>query len=330
VGDTEAAIDIALIPLRLTKRPPQSYLTTHAISVAVAAMASKALNTIAEQTSDTAALRRGLDLITELQPTVFPGEIENWRYSNSLGALRFAAANGYPVSLEPQPLVNYYEQSGTKLGQFYSLWIVKNFPADDARAQRSMAHLFHYQNPFDIGEAFAVDEDENPIENLANYMETWEEHLQNQTLDLNAVPSPPDIDSLSYKVNMKAFQLLFGMPYYTKAYADDIPNIEDILTRAKVSFSLYELTRQNFAKRLVSLESPDKASSALKPTAEQLTVYLSHLPDDPFRAAPFLYSDKLNLHYSVGPDKQDNKTEIIYDSTNGVVSPGDFWMQLYR
>ncbi len=148
------------------------------------AMASTALNTIADQTTDTAALQRGLDLMTELRPTVFPGEMENWRYASSLGALRFAAANGYPVNLEPRPLVDYYEDAGAKLGQHYSLWMVNNFSSSDPRAQRAIVYLYNFQNPFNIDEAFELsDNDSNPLEGFMRYTEGLEEQRKNMSVN---------------------------------------------------------------------------------------------------------------------------------------------------
>ena len=52
--------------------------------------------------------------------------------------------------------------------------------------------------------------------------------------------------------------------------------------------------------------------------------------DDPFDDdLKYIPKDDLNLVYSIGPDKVDNKAGIIYDPTNGIVSTGDIFPTNY-
>jgi hypothetical protein len=53
--------------------------------------------------------------------------------------------------------------------------------------------------------------------------------------------------------------------------------------------------------------------------------YLTSVPKDYFSDSEFIYGVRDNSFYlySVGPDMQDDKTQVTYDPTNGTISPGD-------
>jgi hypothetical protein len=307
-GNPTAALDTMALGVRLMERPPQSQLITHLIAVAVGSIVSPNMAAVADQTTDTAALKYGLELLAELKPLIYHKEMDNWRYSDSVGGLGRAAAHGYPTDLEPQTLVEYYEQSAA-FGPYYWDWIVKNLPADDLRVRNASARLQMYRRPApDYDKMFS-----GSTEEFEEANEEWEAAPDNKL----EIPAPQDPTSFAYKAQTVAGKAVLGVHPYAMLHALALPNVEEALTRAKISLSSFELTRIYFALRLAEAE----------PSLSDVTAYLSPVPADPFTSASFLFSGKWGgVHYSVGPDTADDKAAVIYDATNGTFSTGDLWV----
>src|SRR5690606_32651088 len=235
----------------------------------------------------------GLELLTELKPIIYHDEMDNWRYSDSVGALGRAAANGYPVNLKPQTLVEYYEQTAA-FGPYYWDWIVKNLPADDLRVRNASALLQMYRRPTPDHEKMLS----GSPEDFEETSKEWETAPDNKL----EIPEPQDPTSFAYKAQTVAGKAVLGVHPYATLHALALPNLEEMLTRAQVSLSTYELARMQFARRLADLSKPAPADTTQDTPATTLTTYLSPVPNDPFTSAPFLYTERLNIYYSVGPN----------------------------
>lgn len=312
-GNPVLAVETAALPLRMRRRPAQSNGISHLISTAVASISAYTLFTISDSTSNTRALSRGVELMEELKHVVFPGKIETWRYSNVLGPLRFAAAYGYPVNLEPQPLVDFYTQLIPFHSGHYYTWITKNFPLKDPRAEGAQARLELLQRPpIDYEEVFKIPEEG---EDLFSGFEEAEEQ-EAVKLDMSDTTSVP-------KLQLAVSKLLLGVNPYAMLLSIANETYDETEARIRVAMAMYDLAQIHFAQRLAEVrgEKPANMETWLKNVPGLETQLL-----DPFTSSSYLYGVNVSAPYSVGPDKKDNGAAITYDATNGTFSTGDVWM----
>jgi hypothetical protein len=296
-GNCYGAMDTVLLPLRYTNRTERSTAITHLIAVAVTSITSYSTYALATQCSDTMVLEYGLDQMNRFRHMAFPGDVGNWKYGDSIGALTYAANAGYPADLTPQPMVGYYCQSVKLYDGTYHRWIIQNLPESDPRVAVAKVHL-------------AVNE------KYPQYHAKMEDEIETESMGSN---------DLGWS-EISALKLMMGVNIYALMYNKAMPNYREMETRTSVSLAWYDLTRIHFASRLAALNSSATMPAARDSAATTLTAYLSPLPDDPFTLSSFLFSEKLGKHYSVGPDKADDKAAVIYDATNGTVSTGDLWV----
>jgi hypothetical protein len=98
-----------------------------------------------------------------------------------------------------------------------------------------------------------------------------------------------------------------------------VPNFEEARTREKAALAKYDLLRLYTAKKLFFLEhqkEPEKME-------DLVPEYIPELLIDPFtEKEPFR---KESFFYSIGPDELDQKGAILYDPTNGTITPGDIF-----
>jgi len=123
------------------------------------------------------------------------------------------------------------------------------------------------------------------------------------------VPADSDVSSWWYPLAEKTMELAIGANPIALLYLMVDQNYEEAKIRTEIVKAKYELTQFKIARRLAELKG--------EPPPE--------IPPDPFTSAPLSFSPANNLFYSVGPDKEDNKTQIIYDTTNGTISRGDIF-----
>lgn len=275
-GDCIGAVETAALPIRLIKHGEYDSALIHLYSVAVTGISVNALNSIATSCTDTLALERGLHLLNNLRDTTFPGHNDLWRYADSLGALRYAAAHGYPVDLSPQTQAGYYSQARWLYTPRYWQWIVDNLPATDRRVEVAKARI-------------------------AQHME-WQENDWYQEIK----QSQSDYTN-PYPIAQKAAALVLGVDPYALLAVTAASTFKETETRTKTAMALYDLTRLRFAQRLAELKGLPV------PTAY----------DDPFTSGPLPFSSAKKSFYSVGPDTKDDRSELLYDATNGTISPGD-------
>src|SRR5690606_26232487 len=135
--------ETALLPLRLAKRPEQSYVITHLIGLGMTNISVRALEQVCNTCSSTVELRRTVETLNDMRDDVFPGDIARWYYEH-LVALRYAAAYGYPVRLEPQKEADFIRQSKDLFSPSYYNWIAENLPSTDPKARRAKELLDEY------------------------------------------------------------------------------------------------------------------------------------------------------------------------------------------
>ncbi len=275
-GDYVRAIETAALPIRLIKRSEQANAITQLIAVAVTAISSNALHSIADTCTDTLALEQGIIIMDSLRDTAFPGNHNLWKYGDSIGALRFAAANGYPVNLSPQTMASYYRQSYWLYKPRYYHWIIDNLPAADRRVAIATARI--------------------------EQIREWEDSQWSKDLEKNQKGLITHNRTLNRLV-----ALVLGVDPYALLYASVSLNLKEMETRTMVAIAMFDLTRLRYAQRLAEL------NGLPAPTAVK----------DPFTSSPLPFSASREIFYSVGPDKKDDKIELLYDATNGTISPGD-------
>ena len=109
-------------------------------------------------------------------------------------------------------------------------------------------------------------------------------------------------------------------------YAISLPNFTEAKTRAEVARTKFDLLRLNTARQIWTLEhgAPPARMADLVPSL------LAELPVDRFakgkekndKSEKQTYGEGTAWH-SIGPDGMDQKGTLVYDPTNGTISPGD-------
>lgn len=122
-------------------------------------------------------------------------------------------------------------------------------------------------------------------------------------------------------IGLKAILASIVGPFVRDSFTMAInPNQEEALTRDDISFTKYNLLMIETAKKLYALEH----NKEIKSIAELVPDYLSEIPVDCFDKDGNLIKYEEEI-YSVGPDKTDDKGQLLYDPTNGTISPGDIF-----
>jgi hypothetical protein len=286
-GNCRAAMDIAALPMRYLKHEEPASLIFDLIQVACFYISAGTFDALAAQSDDPAALRHGLEILTSLRDRAQPGTLERWSVTDQVSILNRAAAFGYPVDLGPQTRASLTQQSADIWSGPYNEWAIKKFPASDRRHQAAKAAI----------EAEKEREKYRRVESVR-----W---AGNSVMD---------------KVlgSVLARELIGFSP---GAIMSDVavPNYVEAHTRAKAMAAAYDLARLHLAQRLAQVEGG--AAPPVGPGA--VAAYIQPVPEDAFSSSPLLFQAEQNRFYSVGPDKDDDKLEFIYDATNGTVSNGD-------
>jgi len=129
-GMCDEALRTALLPLRMIKRPEQSFALIHLVAIAITGYSVNSINEVCAECDHSDQYENALQSLNELRKHVFPGDIENW-WHEELVALRYAAAYGYPVNLSPQMQSGIVRQYDKLQSLEYGHWLVKKFPYDD-------------------------------------------------------------------------------------------------------------------------------------------------------------------------------------------------------
>lgn len=103
-------------------------------------------------------------------------------------------------------------------------------------------------------------------------------------------------------------------------FAVTLPNSTEAYTRDLAARCRFDLLRLVTAEKLFTLEHGREP----KTLDELVPKYLPEVPEDlfdpsgrPYQSVPFVYS--------VGPDRIDQRGLLLYDPTNGITSPGDWF-----
>lgn len=110
-GDYAEALEAAMLPLYMSRRPVASNLLVHLIDVALQSLATPYVVTVAADCPDGALLKRALDELDVLRPQIVLNVLSRGELLEVLGELQQFKARGLAVSLQPgKPLVFYYQQ----------------------------------------------------------------------------------------------------------------------------------------------------------------------------------------------------------------------------
>ena len=142
------------------------------------------------------------------------------------------------------------------------------------------------------------------------------ENFWNMLEHLNRDLQKPEIWNLTLMENSLDYYLEYNYK----------PNITEMLTRYYVADAHFQLVRMATAAKYHFItqgtfpQNPNELAPLL-PTG---------LPKDSFssESLKFISNPDEFTCYSIGPDKQDNFANIIYDSTNGTVSSGDIILKV--
>lgn len=225
-GDCNAALETAALPLRLVRRPEQSYLMTHLISVAVINIAAEALFDISTMCVDTTTLQYCLSLMDELGDAAFPGDTDSW-YFDHLVSLRFAAAYGYPVDLSPQSQAGYVKQYVQLFSKQYYQWLVDHYPPNDPKGRYARDQIDGF----------------------------------NRRASSSSISSTLS-SSLESGVLRKVLHVVIGMDPDLMLFGSTGGDLEVAMSRTNVARAKYDLTRLDIARRLVASSSSKTTMSA--------------------------------------------------------------------
>jgi hypothetical protein len=287
-GNDLEAVDLAFLSLRLNQREEQSLIITHMIAVIEVHLAVTNLYRIAELTTNTAALRHELDLLNQLRPRVFPGEIKNWIYGSALLRLRTAAADGYPIDLSPQAKVYYIRQNQFLESSKYLRWLVEHLPLGSPRRPGIQKML-----------------DEKLQQDQSN-RESLPAEIKRRLKDMDFTSEK---NYLYYPTKM-----LLGVDPFALLHINMETDKVDFFSRANTALARYDMTRMYIQRRLQDAGIAVDSST----TTNTADAYI-----DPYSGKPFQLSGPEHHPYSIGPDKEDDKAAITYDATNGTLSSGD-------
>src|SRR5690606_23513820 len=101
-GDCKSAMDIAALPIRYMKFEKPASLIYELIRVAVIRISSDAIESISDQCTDVAAVRHGLNLMTQLRDEVKPLTQDELLVTDPISLINRVKAFGYPVKSGPQ------------------------------------------------------------------------------------------------------------------------------------------------------------------------------------------------------------------------------------
>ena len=122
--------------------------------------------------------------------------------------------------------------------------------------------------------------------------------------------------------SLKALPGYLSSPFMkAKIFVSSYPNNLEACTRDNASRASFDLLTIHTAMKIYRLEHGEAPSSLESLVPD----YLTHIPGDFFCPddSPYRHAQSL---YSVGPDKQDQKAQLMYDPTNGTISPGDIML----
>lgn len=101
------------------------------------------------------------------------------------------------------------------------------------------------------------------------------------------------------------------------------PNMESALIRERTAISQYRIVQVTLASRIEELTTGKEISRV----ADLVPAYFPKEPVDPFaetgKSSAFLYDATKKTFYGIGPDLKDDKNQVIYDPSNGIISTGD-------
>ena len=136
------------------------------------------------------------------------------------------------------------------------------------------------------------------------------DHFSNYAIDIMSTKNYQEIMKMDWSKKVPTDILnRFVTPNYIKAYHQQILKVVQIrLVEIQSAINLHHLQKQQWPSRL-----------------DDLKEYLGQIPIDPFTDKPFLLGQENGkvYVYSPGPDNKDDKAQIVYDPTNGTISPGD-------
>ena len=158
---------------------------------------------------------------------------------------------------------------------------------------------------------------EDKIEHLAKEVESNKDSIVQQFTELKQKiltalqQSYPEILNTDFESVVAQYHPIFK---------NMLPNYKEAMGREATT-----VTNWNLTITTVRILAYRKEKGALPATLDKLSDIALNSPPDPFSTQPFRYSVKGNtaILYSIGPDLMDNQGQVVYDSKQGTISPGD-------
>lgn len=161
------------------------------------------------------------------------------------------------------------------------------------------------------------DMSKDKIERLAKEVESNKDSIMQQFAELKQKVLS-DLQKPYPEIINTDFQSVIAQ--YHPVFKNMLPNYKEAAVREATTVTNWHLTTTT--ARILAYR---KEKGALPSTLAQLSDIGLDSPLDPFSTQPFQYSVKGNtaILYSIGPDLIDNQGQVVYDSKQGIISPGD-------
>lgn len=303
-GNAAGAMETLSLTPRLMKFEDPSYLITHLIAVASNVITCRRIEAIARQTSDTAALRRGLEILNEVHPQIYGFDPDLLRYADHVSYLRGAAAHCCPVTLGPQTRASLLYQYHWMNSVNYFRWLANNLPSGDYRLPKVRSRLASFAAP------------KAPTPAGSALPSRFSEGL---------LATKDPLPRTHAGGMLRLINGLVGVDILVSTFIMHGTNYEEAAIRMRVQQALYEVARLTLATRLVQLELGTDAAQPAN-LEQSVTKYISPIPNDPFSSGTrAMRMTPDGRFYSIGPDGKDDSLSLIYDSRRGTFSPGDVY-----
>lgn len=115
----------------------------------------------------------------------------------------------------------------------------------------------------------------------------------------------------------------FGFEIDAILYKVFTPNLQTAQIRERATITNFRMAQIALASRMEEL----KTGKPVNRVADLVPGYFSQEPLDPFanggKGSAFLYDETQKMFYGVGPDQIDDKNQVVYSPSNGIMSVGD-------
>jgi len=286
-GEVEDAFQLAMLPISLVKHDRPAWQITDLIAIAVINKSLSALNEVIARCDDPRLL---VSLLHQLEAVDCDYRFKDeslFNVVNMIASLRRVGTLGYPVRLDGQTEINLRRQNMEIYGPKYRNW--------------ALAHLAPFSDAYKV----AAEQTDSGSEDYYNLP------IGGQISNRRATA-----------IRSGIFAFLTGYSWDALEAYNSRLNYGEFQHRAAYTVAYLNLTLTHIAERLHDLNA-----APVYPDKSGIEAYLQTIPADPFSSGPLCKDEKTGQWSSVGPDMSHDYNSIIYDPSNGTVSPGDIFIK---